>query len=351
MHAEQSAPTSAGPRTPLPELPEQVGQLQQRRGADDRRRQQEREAGRVLVLTARPAGRRPSSRPSGRSRGSGPSACDVADDRLPCASATRRDALVAARASSSGRPGARRRSRSAPSSITPLTIRKNAALAGRRTGRAARARPAGRCSPTGIVPDDEQPAEAGVGVVAGISRARSERASPRTIRIQSAPEEPEQDERRRQVGRHEEGEEEVVVLVDVPAEQPRQDHAVPERRDRERLLTPWSRPEDRGLAVADHRRERPTAPAGGGAGREPGVRERREPEERTRRSPCLTWWWPCSEPADVAGEESGAASGPARASTRTRWPGAGCPRRRRAGRWRGSGAHRSSRGTRRLTTT
>jgi hypothetical protein len=84
-------------------------------------------------------------------------------------------------------------------------------------------------------PDDEQPAELRVGV-ARVDAAVAERApdaldDPHPV----VPEEAEQDERRREMGRNEEGEEVLVVLVDVPAEQAREDHAVPEARDREEL--------------------------------------------------------------------------------------------------------------------
>ena len=74
--------------------------------------------------------------------------------------------------------------------------------------------------------DDEQPAELRVGVVgrdlAVAQRAAEAAHDPHPV----APEEAEQDERGREVGRDQEGEEVVVVLVDVPAEQPRQDHGV-----------------------------------------------------------------------------------------------------------------------------
>ena len=62
------APTSAGPRTPLPLSTEQVGQLEHRRGTDDRRGQEECEARGVLVRETRPRGRPPSSRRNARCR-------------------------------------------------------------------------------------------------------------------------------------------------------------------------------------------------------------------------------------------------------------------------------------------
>ena len=47
--AEQSEPTRACPRTPSPSEPEQLRQLEDGGGADDRCREQEGEAGSVLV--------------------------------------------------------------------------------------------------------------------------------------------------------------------------------------------------------------------------------------------------------------------------------------------------------------
>src|SRR5438477_503020 len=81
----------------------------------------------------------------------------------------------------------------------------------------------------------EQAAELRVGVP-GVDAAVAQRAAdalqdPNPV----APEEAEQNERGCQVRGDEEGEEVLVVLVDVPAEQPREDHAVPEARDREQL--------------------------------------------------------------------------------------------------------------------
>ena len=68
-----------------------------------------------------------------------------------------------------------------------------------------------------------------------------------------APEEPEQDERGREVRRDEEGDEVLVVLVDVPAEELRQDHAVAEARDREELGHALEQPEDDRPRVGDQR--------------------------------------------------------------------------------------------------
>src|SRR2546423_1286743 len=71
-----------------------------------------------------------------------------------------------------------------------------------------------------------------------------------------APEEAEQDDRRREVGRDEKREEIGVVLVDVPAQEARQDHAVAEARDGEQLGDALEQAEDHGLPVRDQARER-----------------------------------------------------------------------------------------------
>ena len=143
---------------------------------------------------------------------------------------------ASASAASVGRStsGARRRSRSAPYSITPFSIRKNAADCARGEQVAQRvleqqAEQAGRHRA-----DHEQPAEPGVGVVADLAvaqRAAEAREDPHPV----APEEAEQHERRGQVGGDQEGEEEVVVLVDVPAEQRGRITLWPEARDGEQL--------------------------------------------------------------------------------------------------------------------
>ena len=65
------------------------------------------------------------------------------------------------------------------------------------------------------------------------------------------------------VGGDQEGEEVVVVLVDVPAEQARQDDAVPEARDRKRLGDALERAEDRPLEVGDGVHERLRLAGGG----------------------------------------------------------------------------------------
>jgi hypothetical protein len=81
--------------------------------------------------------------------------------------------------------------------------------------------------------DHEQPAEPRV-VVADLAvaqRAAEAAQNPHPV----LEEEEEQDDGRGQVGGDQEREEELVVLVDVPAEEARHDHRVPEARDREGL--------------------------------------------------------------------------------------------------------------------
>ena len=75
-------------------------------------------------------------------------------------------------------------------------------------------------------PDDEQPAELRIRVVVGDPAVAERPADPAHDPDPVAPEEPEQDDRRREVRRDEERDEERVVLVDVPAEELRRDDAV-----------------------------------------------------------------------------------------------------------------------------
>jgi hypothetical protein len=66
-----------------------------------------------------------------------------------------------------------------------------------------------------------------------------------------APEEDEQHDRGGQVGGDQKGQEELVVLVDIPAHELRQDHAMTEARDRERLGDALEQAEDHPLEVRD----------------------------------------------------------------------------------------------------
>ena len=141
-------------------------------------------------------------------------------------------------------------------------------------------------NPRGDRPDDEQPAELRVGVVLGDAAVAQAAPEPLHDPHPVLPEESEQDERRREVRRDEERDEVLVVLVDVPPEELREDHAVAEARDREEL--------GEALQQAEHDR----LPVGDGAcgdqarGRalrarlEPRVRETREAEQE-RSDPVL----------------------------------------------------------------
>jgi hypothetical protein len=66
-----------------------------------------------------------------------------------------------------------------------------------------------------------------------------------------AREESEQHESSRQVGRDQEGQEVVVVLMDVPPEDARQHHAVTEARDREQLREALEQTQHEGLEIGD----------------------------------------------------------------------------------------------------
>ena len=153
--------------------------------------------------------------------------------------------------SSSSTWGARRRRSSAPYSSTPFSIRKKAAdSAEAKTG----AQPGLEEQPEqarGDRPDDEQPAELGVGVVGGDAAIAERAAEPLEDANPVVPEEDEQDDRGREMGGDEERDEVLVVLVDVPAEQLRENHAVTEARDREELRDALQQPQHDRLRVGD----------------------------------------------------------------------------------------------------
>jgi len=95
-----------------------------------------------------------------------------------------------------------------------------------------------------------------------------------------APEEAEQHDRRREVRRDEKGDEERVVLADVPAEELRRDHAVAEARDREELREALEQAEGDRLSVRDrHERRLGGCPGAVVARLEPGEDEAREAEQ------------------------------------------------------------------------
>ena len=195
--------------------------LQHGRGADDRRREQEREPGRVLV-------REPDQEAAAHRRARAREARDERDrlggahaDRLPPAGALGDVAVAVGVAVGLAR--------CAPPQ--PLGAVEHDAVQDqeerRRLGRREhrlqlvlqqQPEDAGRDRA-----DDDQPAQPAVGVL-GRDLALGERPPhARDDAHPVAPEEPEQHDRRRQVRRHEEGDEVVVVLVDVPPEHARRD--------------------------------------------------------------------------------------------------------------------------------
>ena len=236
---------------------EQVGQLVERGEADDRSREQEAVAGGVLVGVGRRAGRRPSSRRSGRCRGSAlpPARCPTAIAWRQLSRAIRSSLW----ATSSPKTGALRRRRSKASSSTPLRIRKAAADGGRGEERAQRvleqqAEDAGRDGA-----DDQQPAQARVGVVGARSRGRAASASsPATIRTPVVAEEPEQHERGGEVRRDQEGRGSSRRSGGCPSRSSRgRITRVAQARDREGLGDALQQAQDDGLEVGDrvHRGE------------------------------------------------------------------------------------------------
>ena len=87
----------------------------------------------------------------------------------------------------------------------------------------------------------EQPAEAGVGVSAPISRARRERPMPRTIRTQSLQKKPSNTSAvARCVATRNARKKSSFWWMSQPSS--RQDHAVAEARDGKSSAMPWSRP-------------------------------------------------------------------------------------------------------------
>ena len=153
-----------------------------------------------------------------------------------------------------------------------------------------------------------------------IPRSRRLRPRPLTIRTQSLPEEAEQDERGGEVRRDEEGEEVRVVLVDVPAEQARQDHAVAEARDREELGDALQQAEHDRLPVRDElaTTTRRSGLSAGPLRRRSGTRRRskqRDADEERRDSVLDVV---VARSRLVAGQPRGEASSPARPSSRSR---------------------------------
>ena len=134
--------------------------------------------------------------------------------------------------------------------MRPLTIRKNEAERGDAKRSLQRVFEQEAEQPGGNRADDQEPAEAGVVVVADLPGAQRA-PEPAHDAHPVAPEERQQHERRCEVRRDQERDEEVVVLVDVPAEQAREDHAVAEAGDGEELADALQQSEERRLSVRD----------------------------------------------------------------------------------------------------
>src|SRR5262245_13828259 len=141
--------------------------------------------------------------------------------------------------------------------------------------------------------DDEQPAELRVPVV-GCNPPVSE-AAPHAAKDAHpvAPEEDKEHDRGREVRRDEEGDEVLVVLVDVPAEQAREDDAVAKARDRKQLGDALEQSQDDRLEVADRCCCGDHA-ADCRAFRSPPdwnhAKTRSATPSRKAAIPCLTWW-------------------------------------------------------------
>src|SRR5262249_6573874 len=119
-----------------------------------------------------------------------------------------------------------------------------------------------------------------------------------------APEEDEQHDGRGEVGGDQERQEVLVVLVDVPAEETREDDAVPETRDREELGHSLEESEHARLEVRDLRREDQVSD---GCSRFLPVWNQAKTRSATPRRndaiPCFTWW--CPDPASWPGMNDG----------------------------------------------
>ena len=188
MIAAHSAATSAGPRTPFPSLPNSSGSLSAAAATmiGVAIRKPNLAASWLLSPTSRPP---PIVTPEREMPGISASAWE-APTAADWPQVTRWAIRLSSSASLSGASGARLRRRSAPNSSRPLTIRKIAAIVGEANSLRSGLSSVSPRIPAGIVADDEQPAEPGVGVVGAISRSRSERPRPLTIRTQSRQKKP-----------------------------------------------------------------------------------------------------------------------------------------------------------------
>src|SRR5947208_3249166 len=154
----------------------------------------------------------------------------------------------------------------------------------------------------------QDPAEPSVGI-SWVDLALSERShhspdDPHPV----LEEEAEEDHRRREVRRHQECQEELVVLMDVPAGEPRQDHPVPERGDRKWLGDALEEAEDDRLEIGDRVQGPGEARSGYRSARRPKPlvgpsrsRVTKPPARFSRLRACSTavssscWrWWPGS---------------------------------------------------------
>ena len=157
--------------------------------------------------------------------------------------------------------------------------------------------------PAGIVPTtSSQPSFASVSSGA-ISRSRERPAEALDDPHPVAPEEAEQDERGGEVGRDEEGDVVRVVLVDVPAEELRQDHRVAEARDREELRDALERPEDDRPGVRDQGEQDHASEAVRLGPLRNHANTKQAIPSRNAAMPCFAWWW--LEPASWPGKKPG----------------------------------------------
>ena len=215
MTAEQRAPTSAGPRTPLPVFAERDRGLQGSRRPDDRRREQEGEAGRVLVREPDEEAA-PHRRPGAREARDQRERLRRADEHAVAPPHLPRDARVVV-VRRLGRPPAKQLG---AVEQQPVERRGSPPTAPRRTPERSLSWRRMPSSPAGIVPTtSSQPSFASVSSGA-MPRSRSERPSPLRIRAQSR-----QKKRRSTIAvarcvAIQEGDEELVVLVNVPAHEP-----------------------------------------------------------------------------------------------------------------------------------
>ena len=150
--------------------------------------------------------------------------------------------------------------------------------------------------PGGDGADDQQPPQLCVGVVGGDLAIAQASTHPAEDPHPVAPEEEEEDDCRREMGCDEEGEEVLVVLVDVPPEEARKDDAVAQAGDREKLRHSLQQPEDDRLKVRNLRGEDYHSAC---SVLSPPVwnhaKTRSAAPRRKAAIPCFTWW--CPEPS------------------------------------------------------